>query len=485
MKKQHSFYMIKIITGVLFAGFSTMIPLTLSAKNNNVLVQDDNIIPDVPKFSITYLDEALVCSPLELIKTKSHKDFVTYKCSKKNVPSVSKKKENEKRGVDETSRLTKAVKEQIEQGSVHTVQIPLSSAHNPIQSQLIAEQQLKDRPHGKYIRMFLPAKIYLSLRPQLTNSGNDRKMELRNGGSRGGFFYYHQFNNDLELRLQYEAKVDRDKDTPFINASDTSDSSRRLSYFALTSGKHSIIAGKYWSAYYDIASFTDRFMAYGAHAGGAFNGGTDGSPSGTGRADMMLQARTKQEMYDATMQVQFRHDARRNFDTDYLYTAAGSFIYKGWENIKAGASFAYGEFDERTSKMGSFGIDGNDLAAIAGVAYSENALSINTTLSYSKNHMSDDQDNYFDALGAELYIRYDFDEGYRLAAGGNWLIPRDNDYEDEYSVRDLIFSFQYTFGEKTFDDLVYIEASLPSGELANGEKRDSSITMGIRFLLDK
>ncbi len=81
-------------------------------------------------------------------------------------------------------------------------------------------------------------------------------------------------------------------------------------------------------------------------------------------------------------------------------------------------------------------------------------------------------------------MSYDIDESFRLAGGGNWLIPRDKNYEGEFSIKDIILSVQYTFGQKTFDDLVYMEVSLPNGKLADGEKRDVSVAIGLRYLLD-
>jgi len=446
--------------------------------------QAGSAIPDVPEFSITYQGVVLLCSPIELIEKKTHKDLVKYQCQKKYVENETETKQLESRGPAETKRLYKNVKNKIAQGTLYSIKIPLYAAHRPERVRLLAEQELNNRSYGKYLRMLLPAKIYISIRPQFTNTGEDGKMELINGGSRGGFFYYHQFTNDLELLFHYEAKVDWDADTSFINTSDASGSSRRLSYFALKYEDNSVIAGKYWSAYYDIAGLTDQYMAYGAQAGGAFNSGTDGSPSGTGRADEMLQVRSINESYNATLQAQLKHDALRDFDTDYSYTIAGSLIYKGWEDVRLGASVAYGKFEEITSDMQGAGIDGNDISSIIGLTYTKDKYSVNTVLSYTKNHMSDDEGTYFESIGTELYLRYDIDESFRLAGGGNWLLPRDDDYEGQYSIKDIIFSLQYTFGEKSFDDLVYLEVSLPGGKLANGDSRDVSVAIGFRYLID-
>ncbi|HSR74823.1 MAG TPA: hypothetical protein VLL31_08265, partial [Sulfurovum sp.] len=334
------------------------------------------------------------------------------------------------------------------------------------------------------LRMLLPAKLYLSIRPQLANSGEDSETKLLNGGSRGGFFYYYEFDNDVGLIFHYEAGVSLQDHNNFINVSDEADTNRRLSYFALNYLDTNLIVGKYWSAYYDIAGFTDQFMAFGAQASGAYSGSPYGSPSGTGRADKMIQVRSGEDTYDATLQVQLAHSALRDWFVDYSYTMAGSFIYKGWENIRLGASVNYGEYDDITSQMRSVGIDGNDFSSIVGLIYNKQDFSGHAVLSYTKNHMSDDQGIYFDSAGAELYMKYDIDESFRIAAGGNWLFPQDNDYDGKYSIKNMIFSLQYTFGEKTFDDIVYMEVSFPNGHLANGDSNNPRIAIGLRYLLD-
>jgi len=453
----------------------------LMADNNiSADLSPSDPIPDVPEFSITYQGDLLLCSPTGLIKTKTRKDLVTYECRKKYVEKKIEKKEDDERGHAETIRLNRDVKEKMAKGPSYSVEVPLQVADIPVRARIIAENQLNDRPFGKYLHTLLPAKLYLSLRPQFKLSEEDDGMKFQGGHSRAGFFYYYQFHNDLELMFHYEAGIDRDKGAPFLNISDGPNTNRRLSYLALKYMNNSMIVGKYWSAYYDIASFTDQFMVYGAQASGAFSSGQ----SATGRSDRMVQYRTNEDTYDATLQVQFGHDALRDWNTDYSYTMAGSLVYKGWEDVRLGASVSYGKFDTITPEMQNDGIVGDDLSSIIGVSYKKNSFSANAVLSYMKNHTADEQGVYFDSAGAELYMRYDIDENFRVAGGGNWLFPKDNDYEGKYAIKEIILSLQYTFGEKTFDDLVYIEVSLPNGRLANGDKRGSSVIVGLRYLID-
>jgi hypothetical protein len=338
---------------------------------------------------------------------------------------------------------------------------------------------------GKYLDKVLPGKIYLSLRPQFAQNHDNQGIVFHDAGSRAGFFYYYQFKNEMELVFQYEAGVDFSGKTKFINVSNISDSNRRLSYLSLSYQHSLVLLGKYWSPYYDIAGFTDHYMAFGSQASGAFNNGTDGSSSGTGRPDEVIQLRTEQHAYKVALQIQAKHNEQKNVNKKYQYGVAGSLIYAGWSDISVGASIVYHKFDALTPAMREANINGNDQSYIIGVTYTKDKISTHAVLSYTKNHMTDDNSTYFNGVGSELYVRYNIDESYRLAFGGNVLIPTDNSYKGDYSIKTLIVSLQYTFGEKNFDDLVYLEVSRPFGKLANGDKSKSRIAVGLRYLLQR
>jgi hypothetical protein len=51
-------------------------------------------------------------------------------------------------------------------------------------------------------------------------------------------------------------------------------------------------------------------------------------------------------------------------------------------------------------------------------------------------------------------------------------------------MKKSIFSLQYTFGRKTFDDLIYAEVSIPKGYLANGDAMKPSVAIGLRYLFN-
>jgi hypothetical protein len=448
--------------------------------------KSDIPIPDVPSFTLTYNKELLSCSPVRLIKKKTHKNLVEYRCKGPDASQATKKKrtEQEERGRSETERVRQDIETKRDEGVSYIVKINHSDAMRPYVAAVAAKRQLENKFYGKILTWLLPARFYVTIRPQFTTKGTDSKLEYRNGGTRGGFYYYYEFDNQVELMTQYEANIRNNDGEAFIDFSDISNSSRRLSYLSLSYDDYTVLFGKYWSAYYDIADFTDYFMTFGKQGSGAYNNGGDGSESGTGRVDNMLQVHMKKFDFSVTAQYQFAHDGPDNLDTPYRYTTAASLLYRGFENISMGAAFDYAAFDEITPLMKGLGIHGNEENYIAGVTYEKEQYGLNVILDYSKNHMNDDQGIYFDAMGAELYLHYDFTKNIRLAGGGNWMIPKDDDYEGRYSIKKGILSLQYTFGEATFDDLVYLEVAFPKGHLADGELRKTTVAIGLRYLFD-
>ena len=430
-------------------------------------------IPNLPPIDIKHDGSNLTCYPIKMIKQKYHKERVQYYCISRNIKiSDNDTVDNidKDHGQVGTEKLIEAVKDKADQGNTYKVDILLSDAKKSSWAGFFLKRELKEGGSlSRIINILLPAKYYISFRPQLANNGDQKGFKFRDAGSRGGFFYYKKFRNELEIMFQYEAGISFNSDVPFINISDGDNSSRRLSYASMMYQDYSVVVGKYWSAYYDVAGFTDNYMAFGAQSSGAFNNSTDGSESGTGRPDRVVQIKTKQDQYNINLQYQPMHPSTGNIDSDYSYGIAGSLVYKYSDFIRVGTSISYARFEDITPSMNAIGIDGDDQSYIVGFTYMKDKYSINSTLSYTRNHMNDDMGYYFDSIGAELYLRYKINDSVRIVGGGNWMIPTDDSYLGKYRIRTNILSLQYTFGNKTYDDLIYIEASSPRGRLANGD----------------
>ena len=467
------------------------LPLSAEKASTPTLLSDkDKAVPNVPPFFVNYKDEALKCYPIQYIDKHLGGRQIEYRCIKKDIDITPEEidafmNNGEAIGTDETKRLKEEIKYKKNIGSMYTVKIAERNAYRPWKASFMAKRELENSFFFRYVRWLLPAKVYISARPQYAGVKNEQGMELRDGGSRGGFFYYYAFDNGYDLIFQHEAKINWSDISSFINLSSNSESTRRLQYIAVSKDQIGILGGKYWSPYYDIAGMTDHYMAYGSEAGGAFNDSGDGGASGTGRSNRAIQAYIDR-FDDVMIRLQYQpvHHPNKGVNSDYSYGLAGSFVYSGWQNTKVGASVAYGKFKQLTSEMEAIGIEGSDLSYIAGISYTWKSLTANAVLSYTKNHMNDDRGIYFNGVGAELYLRYDFSDSIRFAAGGNWLYPKDSDYNGMYNIRKPIVSLQYTFGKKNYDDLVYVEVTFPKGYMANGERIEANVAVGLRYLFN-
>ncbi len=476
------------VSYMVFSG----VPLYAAANILENTAVKKHQIPNVPSFDLSHKGEALRCYPSSLVETNSKKKLVEFVCVQRNlaeklVSDADDISSEEDRGRQETKRFQQLLKDKKEIGAIYHVKIPAGDARYPGIAAYEAKQMLQNNHYfGKYIRWLLPAKFYISLRPQYAEmAGSKEGKHFHNAGSRAGFFYAYKFNSGINITMQYEGNINKENKGNFINLSEQSDSNRRLSYLAAEYKGITLLGGKYWSAYYDIAGITDYFMAYGAQASGVYNNSGDGSVSGTGRADKVLQVHFAIDDFESTLQYQYGHASPEGIDGEFGYRMGASLVYKGWkkDGWKAGAAFAYGKYDEITAMMRQMGITGNDQAYIAGLSFKKNRFIVNGNLSYTRNHMNDDQGVYFDGVGVEIYARYDVTSQIRTVAGINWLKPTGG-YRGQYEIKKGILSFQYTFGKRTFDDVVYVEIALPHGSSASGVRGNTSVAIGLRYLID-
>ena len=468
------------------------IPLYGSGKFAKLSTSEKSVVPNVPVFSIHYKGEELKCYPIQYLQPTFYQKLVDFRCIRSDIKPTDSRIEKllddgEATGLDETNRIKDQIKLKKEIGTMYTVKIEERYASIPWKASIIASRKLKSGYFQKYLSWILPSRLYISARPQYASVIGTEDMEFRDGGSRGGFFYFHQLDNGLELTFQNESKINWSNISSIINVSNNSESTRRLQYFDLAKDELTLLAGKYWSPYYDLAGITDHFMAYGATSSGAYNDKSDGGASGTGRSNRSIQTTINRKGHlSSRLQYQATHHPNDDINTDYSYGLAGNIVYDGWKDMKVGVAAAYGKFKEITPDMNLAGINGNDISYIAGISYKwQKNLVTNANISYTRNHMNDNNGTYFNGIGAELYLRYDFTDSIRFACGGNWLKPRDSRYKGKYNIRNIIISLQYTFEKKTFDDLVYAEVSIPSGgSAANGEKFETSIAFGLRYLFN-
>ena len=98
-----------------------------------------------------------------------------------------------------------------------------------------------------------------------------------------------------------------------------------------------VAIGKQYSMHYDIASYTtDRFNVFGGQGTSAYVAGTDGGPTGTGRADRVVNYRnTIFQIIDVGIQGQFRATGNDS-TTDGV---GASLQFRILPNLKAGGTY--------------------------------------------------------------------------------------------------------------------------------------------------
>jgi len=139
----------------------------------------------------------------------------------------------------------------------------------------------------------------------------------------------------------------------------------RLGYVGLDTGIGSFAWGKQWSAYYDVAVFTDQFPLWSGAAAGAFAAGTDGGVSGTGRSEQALQYREARGPVSVALQMQSRASSPNDRSWVDVWGASG--VVGKAQGLSLGA--AYNEVRDGVASPNPNQPQLGDKAAIFGVRY--------------------------------------------------------------------------------------------------------------------
>lgn len=365
----------------------------------------------------------------------------------------------------------------------------------------LAQQQLEKFEHP-VLRALMPDtfEFYGSLRYRHRQTAE--ASFAGDAGSRAGIDGEYQFIENYWVlgRAEYGFNFFDSLDLVFDHDGRSNNTFRedvfiRLGYIALETPNAFLIYGKNWSTYYQVASFTDRFQGAGGAASGIYSGGTDGGPSGTGRADNVLQTRIQIEHpwgplsvfkpFTLNLQAQAGEKIPYAEDTRYDYSLGFSFILERKDNIKTGVAVNYAAIrEEDLPRLRPLGIDGDDVAVLLGVQWFGPKWYAATTLSWLKNHMASSDGFYVDAWGSEGYGHYQLAQRWWLVGGWNYLEPLAGERETDYVLRYGVLGVRYTF--KDFQRMIYanirFDKSRPSH--SEGEEMSNTYTIGLKWDFD-
>jgi predicted porin len=345
---------------------------------------------------------------------------------------------------------------------------------------------------------------YTSLRVRYRKTGGDGQVD--DGGSRIGANGHWQFKPRYWLSGQAEIGFNiLDSFSSILDPGSSSSTGRdeiflRLLYVNLETPRTFAILGKAWSTYYSVAGFTDRFQGTGGSASGAFNAGTDGGPSGTGRADEVLQTRIKidpskylaRNLKPFTLNVQFQNNQEipinEGLSNDiqssvkYGYALGLSALLRTRDNFNLGIAYNRSKIsDDELSELNKIGIDGDGKALLIGTRWFSENWYLATNFSALWNHMTTEDGIFFDGLGWETYAQYNVYKRWWAIGGWNYLKPNDNqtqagDYQIKYGVLGLRYSF------KQFNRMLYANVRFDDSTSTDGSgKLSNTYTVGIRW----
>lgn len=332
---------------------------------------------------------------------------------------------------------------------------------------------------------------YGSLRLNLGADSNTT--DLRDGGSRIGLKVDKHLQNDARLAIHIEAGMDLVEgaggnivSTPDANEPvGTGDNFlfTRLGYITYEKNNTSISAGKQWSVYSDVSTWTELFAIWGGEASGTYNAGTDGGGSGTGRADKSVIWRQKFDTgTQLGVQLQFDPEAPvidvPNFDKTYSF----SVIQDLPGGFAVGGGYSRAEYNAITPAMMMIGITGDDMAKVLTVSWDSGPWYAALNVSETENHDTAGGSNMFaDMDGAEGYVEYLYTPRWKLATGFNHQEPSNSNQGGLYELNYAVISVSHAFRNEDFSDMVYAELRLDNSKSFNGTGLDSVIGTGIYF----
>lgn len=267
----------------------------------------------------------------------------------------------------------------------------------------------------------------------------------------------------------------------------------RLYYIGWETPDQIATVGKNWSTYYQVTGFTDLFDSTGGSASGTYNAQTDGGPTGTGRADAVLQTRVTVDWFpeslhvkpfDMNVQAQYGRKIPQVVDGKYGLTLGLSAVFKTREDMEAGFAYNFADVrDERNPELAAAGIRGDAQAIAFGLRQIRDRWYLATTVTRMMNHETTDQKRYFNGWGWEVYGRYRLFGKFWAVGGLNWLKPDGRQpqvglYRLKYGVLGLRYSI------KEFQRLVFLEARFDKSRETDGTQIGDSVTVGVRWNFD-
>ncbi|GDY25925.1 outer membrane protein [Agarivorans sp. Toyoura001] len=284
-------------------------------------------------------------------------------------------------------------------------------------------------------------------------ANKDSSFELQNKTSRIRFAFEHEMVMNWIAGAQLEWGFNP---TEGSSASDPLFSNRLGNIYFNNDGFGELRVGKQWSAYYDIAVWTDQFWKFGGDASGTYDGRNGGDESGMGRADEAIVYRKSFGGFGIAAQYQFEKDDSAR---DYGYQISGKYDFDF--GLSFGAAYAANGYDN--TKTGYVGAADQDKAKswLAGAVYEDDMFYVAGSYGEYENLSRKFSTLADKANGVELIGFYKIDGGlYHVYAGYNGLEDKTSGSQGELSYAaagvgwkpgQVLLALEYKFGLENKD----------------------------------
>ena len=330
----------------------------------------------------------------------------------------------------------------------------------------------------------IPIKAYLRLRATYRSKNEEDKLNF--SSSRMGFIYAKKLDNEDHLIFHVEAGIDAFNqllDTSAGNEVSSNKIRKRLLYFRYGREDYYVVIGKNWSVYHYIASMAYEFNSLGGKTTGIFNAGSDGGSTGTGRASDALQLRSSKGIFQWGTQLQSNTEIS-TFGSKELYSLNAALMgkLKFLNGFGIGASYLKSVPNGITTNMIAQGFDGDTTASVIGAEWKISDWDFSATVAKNKNLVTDNQMQYYDATGTELYATTRFTPLTQFRLGFSYQKPNDKEnYQGKHKISEAYIGWQYSYNKNNFSDRIFIEYALNNGRYADGTDGTDILNFGIRY----
>ena len=164
-----------------------------------------------------------------------------------------------------------------------------------------------------------------------------------------------------------------------------------------------ISIGKQWGVHYTLAGNIDNMYMFGGMAIGVYNAGTDGGPSGTGRADQAVKYELFKKQFYFGAQAQFRTISEND---RYFADTYGAATYYDFNGFKVGLSYNKVLDGVEEPIYGAAKINDEFLALL--LDYKKGDFHFGIMPQIFNNHEKTDEEVFFKGYGFETNLKINF-----------------------------------------------------------------------------